>query len=68
MTIEALDQRLNKIITHYTMRIDERYNNESVPVTQKDALEIAKETSDHLAMFKQEILRYLKDKEDNVIV
>ncbi|MBO6303479.1 MAG: hypothetical protein J6M62_00170 [Selenomonadaceae bacterium] len=67
MTIEALDQRLNKIITHYTMRIDERYNNEEVPLSQKDALEIAKETSDHLAMFKQEILRYLKDREDNAI-
>ncbi|MBP3722420.1 MAG: hypothetical protein J6I62_04115 [Selenomonadaceae bacterium] len=67
MTIEALDQRLNKIITHYTMRIDERYNNEEIPLSQKDALEIAKETSDHLAMFKQEILRYLKDREDNAI-
>lgn len=67
MTIEALDQKLNKIITHYTMRIDERYNDSEVPMTQKDALEIAKETSDHLAMFKQEILRYLKDKENNIV-
>lgn len=68
MTIEALDQKLNKIITHYTMRIDEQYNDENQPLTHKDALEIAKETSDHLAMFKQEILRYLQNKEDGIII
>lgn len=61
MTIEALDQKLNKIIVNYTMRIDEQYNDPDAPLTQKDAIEIAKETSDHLAMFKQEIIRFLKN-------
>ena len=66
MTIEALDQKLNKIITQYTLRIDEQYNDESKSLTHKDALEIAKETSDLLAVFKQEILRYLKDREEGI--
>jgi len=66
LTIEALDQKLNKIITHYTLRIDEQYNDVSQNLTHKDALEIAKETSDLMAMFKQEILRYLKDREEGI--
>ncbi|MBO6177974.1 MAG: hypothetical protein IKN12_10455 [Selenomonadaceae bacterium] len=64
MTIEALDHKLNKVITHYTMRIADQYSDSNEPLTRKDALEIAKETSDHLALFKQEILRFLKDKEN----
>ena len=66
LTIEALDQKLNKIITQYTLRIDEQYNDKSKSLTHKDALEIAKETSDLLAVFKQEILRYLKDREEGI--
>lgn len=66
MTIEALDQKLNKIITHYTLRIYEQYNENEKPITHKDAVEIAKETSDLLAVFKQEILRYLKDREEGI--
>ena len=64
MTIEALDHKLNKVITNYTMRIDEQYNDGDAPLTHKDALEIAKETSDHLALFKQEIIRFLNDREN----
>ncbi|MBR3622917.1 MAG: hypothetical protein IKN43_06170 [Selenomonadaceae bacterium] len=64
MTIEALDHKLNKVITHYTMRIAEQYGESKDPLTHEDAIEIAKETSDHLALFKQEILRFLRDKEE----
>ena len=61
MTIDELDQKLNKIIMDYTMRIDEQYNEPDAPITQKDVVEIAKETSDHLAVFKQEIIRFFRD-------
>ncbi|MBQ7478162.1 MAG: hypothetical protein IJT01_04585 [Selenomonadaceae bacterium] len=63
MTIDALDRRLSKVITHYTARIDEQYTGGDKPLTHADAVEIAKETSDLLAIFKQEMLRHMQQKE-----
>ncbi len=63
MTIEALDRRLSKAITLYTARIDERYDGGGKHLTHDDAVEIAKETSDLLAIFKQELLRHMQQKE-----
>ena len=63
MTIDELDRRLSRAITHYTARIDEQYAGGDKPLTHADAVEIAKETSDLLAIFKQEMLRYTQQKE-----
>lgn len=63
MTIEALDRKLSKAITHYTERIDAQYVDGDKPLTHNDAVEIAKETSDLLTVFKQEILRQLSQYE-----
>lgn len=63
MTIEALDRRLSKAITHYTARVAEQFNGGDKPLTHQDAVEMAKETSDLLAIFKQEMLRHMQQKE-----
>lgn len=63
MTIEALDRRLSKAINHYTARVAEQFNGGDTPLTHRDAVEVAKETSDLLAIFKQEMLRHMQQKE-----
>lgn len=63
LTIDALDRRLSKAINHYTERIDEQYTGGDKVLTHRDAVEIAKETSDLLAVFKQEMLRHMQQKE-----
>lgn len=63
MTIDALDRRLSKAITHYTERIDAQYTEGDKPLTHQDAVEIAKETSDLLTVFKQEIMRHMRQHE-----
>ena len=64
MTIDALDRRLSRAIAHYTERIDEQYTGGGdTPLTHRDAVEIAKETSDLLTIFKQELLRHMQQKE-----
>ena len=60
MTIEALDRRLSRAITQYTERIDSQYVEGDKPLTHDDAVEIAKETSDLMTFFKQEIIRQMK--------
>lgn len=60
MTIEALDRRLSRAITQYTERIDSQYIEGDKPLTHNDAVEIAKETSDLMTLFKQEIIRQMR--------
>ena len=63
MTVDALDRRLSKAITNYIERIDAQYTGGEKPLTHQDAVEIAKETSDLLTIFKQELMRHMKQHE-----
>ncbi len=64
MTIDALDSRLSKALTEYVERIHTKHSGDAeATVTYEEVIEIAKETSDVLTVFKQEVLRYLKEKE-----